>query len=434
LKKKYISILKYFSEDIWTITSDTVTGSRYYIITLVRVFILSIRGFVKDNCVQKASALTYYSLLSIVPTVAMAFGIAKGFGFEKSLREDIQEQFAGHEDIILWVTEFADKYLLSIKGGMIAGIGFIVLLWSVLKLLGSIEESFNEIWNIKRARSFIRMFSDYISLMLIAILFLVITGGLIVYINQRVESISLFSDVSSFFAIGIPYFLVWIVFTLLLYIMPNTQVNFSAALFGGIVSGTLFQILQYYYINFQIGVSQYNAIYGSFAAFPLFLIWLQTSWLIVMLGSEISFAFQNVKSFEFDLGNKPVCYSYKRFVSLAVCRRVIADFIEAKPPSDAATLSYELKLPIRLITDVLFGLVSANVLSEIKGEDKVIMYQPARDVNQLYVSTVINMLEKDGASDIHLEETEKMKKLRSLLDRMNEELNSSQENILLKDI
>ena len=119
--------------------------------------------------------------------------------------------------------------------------------------------------------------------------------------------------------------------------MPNTQVNFSAALFGGIVSGTLFQILQYYYINFQIGVSQYNAIYGSFAAFPLFLIWLQTSWLIVMLGSEISFAFQNVKSFEFDLGNKPVCYAYKRFVSLAVCRRVIADFIEAKPPSDAAT-------------------------------------------------------------------------------------------------
>ena len=197
---------------------------------------------------------------------------------------------------------------------MIAGIGAIFLMWSVMNLLGSIEASFNDIWDIKRARSFIRKFSDYISLTIIAVLFLVSSGSMIVFINQQLQGVALISNVGSILFRFIPVALVWIVFTLLLYIMPNTKVKFSAALFGGIIAGTLFQILQYSYIHSQIGVSKYNAIYGSFAAFPLFLLWLQISWLIVMFGSELSFAAQNVRSFEFDSDTRTI-----RITSYNVC-------------------------------------------------------------------------------------------------------------------
>ncbi len=435
IRKRVSSIIKYFSEDIWKVSSRHADKKQFFFIRLAQIFILAVRGFIKDGCSVKASALTYYSLFSIVPLAAMAFGIAKGFGFEKNLEEQLQTRFAGQEDILIWVTNFADKYLLSIKGGMIAGIGAIFLMWSVMNLLGSIEASFNDIWDIKRARSFIRKFSDYISLTIIAVLFLVSSGSMIVFINQQLQGVALISNVGSILFRFIPVALVWIVFTLLLYIMPNTKVKFSAALFGGIIAGTLFQILQYSYIHSQIGVSKYNAIYGSFAAFPLFLLWLQISWLIVMFGSELSFAAQNVRSFEFDSDTRTISHNYKRVVALLISHRVISDFVQEKNAPTAEDLSYDLKLPIRLVNDILYDLVNVRVVSEIGvSKDKSIKYQPGKDINQLTIMNIIQSLEDYGSSDFHFEESSTLTEIRRLLLKMQSRLSHFPEDCLLKDI
>jgi len=435
LKSQLRAIHKFITEDIWRVTSENTSKRQFILIRIARILILALKGFLKDKCPQKASALTYYSLLSIVPVAAMAFGIAKGFGFEKTLQVELQNRFAGQEEVILWITEFADKYLLSIKGGMIAGIGFLVLMWSVMNVLGSIEQSFNDIWDIKRARSFVRKFSDYISILLVAILFLVSSGGMVVFINNQVQGVELFSYASPLLVAFFPFLLIWVVFTMVLYIMPNTKVKFSAALLGGIIAGTLFQLLQYYYIHFQIGVSRYNAVYGSFAAFPLFLIWLQTSWLIVLFGGEIAFATQNVRSYEFEYDTRNISHSYKRLVALLVSHSVVKRFIDGTRGLDGQGLSLELKLPIKLVQDVVYELMEAGVLVEVNAEDgKNIYYHPARDVGTLKVSDIIGTLENKGTSDFHGKESSALAQFRNILDQFQAKIRSTDTDVLLRDI
>ncbi|TAJ14769.1 YihY/virulence factor BrkB family protein [Marinilabiliaceae bacterium JC017] len=402
---------------------------------MARIVILAIRGFIKDNCPQKASALTYYSLLSIVPVAAMAFGIAKGFGFEKNLRTELENKFSGQEEVVSWIMDFADKYLLSIKGGMIAGIGFAVLLWSVMNVLGNIEQSFNEIWEVKKSRSFIRKFSDYVSFMLVGILFLVSSSSMVVFVSNKGTNIELYRFASSFIGMILPYLLIWIVFTFLIVIMPNTRVKLSSALIGGIIAGTLFQVVQYSYIHFQIGMSRYNAVYGSFAAFPLFLIWLQISWLIVLFGAELSFASQNVKNFEFESDTRNISYSYKRQVTLLLARIIIQRFINGEKAPGAESLSFDLKLPIRLVKDVLYELTEAGVICEIQGDDeKDTAYHPGKDINELSISMVIQMVENRGSADFHFEDSDELNILRNVLNRFDDIIAKMPENCLLKDI
>ncbi|MBI9062190.1 MAG: YihY/virulence factor BrkB family protein [Marinilabiliaceae bacterium] len=435
MKSQLRAIHKFITEDIWRVTSENTSKGQFILIRIARILILAVKGFFKDKCLQKASALTYYSLLSIVPVAAMAFGIAKGFGFKQVLEKELQSRFAGQEDIILWVTEFADKYLLSIKGGMITGVGFLVLMWSVMNVLGSIEEYFNEIWDIKRARSFVRKFSDYISILIVAVLFIVSSGSMLVLINNQVQGVVLFSFASPFLVKLFPYMLIWVVFTMVLYIMPNTKVKFSAALLGGIIAGTLFQLLQYYYIHFQIGVSRYNAVYGSFAAFPLFLFWLQTSWLIVLFGAEVGFATQNVKSYEFEYDTRNISFSYKRLVALLITHKVVKLFVQGQKGMDNQELSLELKLPIKLVQDVVYELINAEVLAEVNALDgKKVFYLPAKDINSLKVSTILSLLEQRGTSDFHGQESTTLAQFRNILGHFQAKITSSKTDVLLRDI
>ncbi|NPA36132.1 MAG: YihY/virulence factor BrkB family protein [Chlorobi bacterium] len=429
--------IRYLNEDIWRIQSDDTSKRQFFIIKVIRILFLSIKGFINDNCQLKASALTFYSLLSVVPVVAMIFGIAKGFGFEERIRFLLESNISDphQEEIVNWIVDFAVKYLEATPGGQIAGIGLAILLWAVMKVLGNIEDSFNDIWEVKRSRSFIRKFSDYIALMLLSVLFLVSSSGMLVFISQQIKGITLFRYVSPIAVMLLPYLIIWLVFTLLLYIMPNKRVKFNAALFGGIISGTMFQLLQYAYIHSQMWVSKYNAIYGSFAALPLFLIWIQLSWLIVLFGAELSFAYQNYKSFEFDADIKRISHRYKRLMYLLIVHHIIKRFENGEEPVNTMQLSINLKLPIRLVNELVYELVESKVLSEVGTDSsKDVLYQPALDINKLRVFKVMEMVEARGRSDFHFNETPEMKHLRSVLSKFDDILSSSEENILLKDL
>lgn len=432
---KISKIRDFLSEEIWRIQYQDVSRKQFILVKIGRVLILAIREFINDKCPQKASALTYYSLLSIVPLAAMAFGVAKGFGFETALENQLLKSLYGQEEVVAWIMDFAHKYLSTIKGGMIAGVGFVMLLWSVMNVLGGIELSFNEIWEVKRSRSFIRKFSDYVSLMLIGLLFLVSSGSIIVNLSSSLEGAEVFKHFWAIFTTFAPYVLIWFIFSMLFYILPNTKVKFSAALVGGIIAGTLFQLTQYFYIYFQMGMSRYNAIYGSFAAFPLFLIWLQVSWVIVLLGAEISFAFQNVKSFEYESDTRTISYSYKKLLSIFIAQYIVKQFSKGEKAPTAEEISVELHLPIKLVMLQLFEMVEAGVISEIQTpKNQSNAFQPSLDIHRLTILKFIQMMERKGSSNFQSGQSAAITRLQEVLSHFETEVEKFPENILLKDI
>jgi len=181
-------------------------------------------------------------------------------------------------------------------------------------------------------------------------------------------------------------------------------------------------------------VSKYGAIYGSFAALPLFLIWLQLSWLVVLFGAELSFAHQNVETYEFEQECLSVSNSYKKLLSLLITHLLVKNFCKAVPPTDAEKISRTFDIPIRLVRQILFELVGAKILSEVKPDNKDVPYQPAIDVDKLTIKYVVEALEQRGISDIPIEKTAELDKLSNCLTAFSGTIEKSSANILLRDI
>jgi membrane protein len=229
--------------------------------------------------------------------------------------------------------------------------------------------------------------------------------------------------------------LIWALFTILYIIMPNTKVHFKAGLVGGVVAGTLYQIAQGAYISFQIGAAKYNAIYGSFAALPLFLMWVQISWWIVLFGAELSFANQNVDTYDYEPDCLEVSPRFKKLLTLQITHLLIKNFANGEKPVTDSQISTRLEMPIRLVHNILYDLVESGLVSEtITDEDKEIAYQPARDINKLTIQYVLEELEQSGTDIIPVAKTEGHRALSEALKNFSDAMESSPANKLLKDI
>ncbi|MEE9911729.1 MAG: YihY/virulence factor BrkB family protein [Deltaproteobacteria bacterium] len=442
LGKQFQKAVDFFKQDIWRIRRTSLTPGKSFFLNLARVLIVSIRGFDEDKCQLRASALTFYSLVSIVPVAAMAFGIAKGFGFEKVLEAQLRDKLAGHEDILANVIQFSHALLANTQGGIIAGIGLVVLIWAVLKLLGQIEYSFNDIWGVKEKRTLGRMFGDYLSLMLVCPVILILSGGVNVFVATQVNLIlekftilGPFSSLIFFLLRLLPYTLMWGLFTFVYMFMPNTRVKFSSALLAGIIAGTIFQIVQWVYVTFQIGVVSYNAIYGSFAALPLFLVWLQLSWLIVLYGAELSFAYQNADTYEFEPDALQASHRLRTLLSLQVTHHLIQNFVRGEKPATAQTVSNRLEIPIRFVNDILFNLVKSSILTMTESEDSGEHgYQPARDVNILTIHYVIDAMDQRGLNRMPFTPAPEFAALSASLEVFGKTIEKLPDNRLLKEL
>ena len=435
-------IISFVQHDIWRVRRSSLPPGKSLFLNLVRVLILSVRGFDEDKCRLRASALTFYSLISIVPVVAMAFGIAKGFGFDKLMEQQLRERLTGHEDILQRIMEFSNALLANTQGGLIAGIGLIILMWAVLKVLGQIEDSFNDIWGVKEKRPLGRMFGDYLSLILVCPVLLILSSGLTIFFTAQMTTIvekftflEVIGPAVFFFLKLLPYALLWGVFTFIYIFMPNTKVRFSSAFFAGIIAGSIFQIIQWVYITFQIGVAKYNAIYGSFAALPLFLVWLQLSWFIVLYGAELSFAFQNVDTYEFEPDALQASHRIKTLLALQITHHLVLNFARALPPSTAREISARLEIPIRFTNEILFGLKKSNILTTAKVEGNgELAYQPARDIGSLSIKDVIEALEKRGLNDVPFAHSPEFTSLSDALESFGKAVEKLPENKLLKEM
>ena len=435
-------IRRFLEYEVWRISTKTFPKYKIFLLRQLRVVLLAFRGSREDKVSLRASALTFYTMLSVVPVVAMVFGIAKGFGMQKMLQEELKKQFYGQEEVMEYIIDFANSFLESTRGGIIAGAGLVILFWSVMKVLGNIESSFNAIWQVRKPRVWFRKFSDYFSMMLVAPVLFILSSSSTVFITTQVEQIihevellGMISPLIFFLVKLIPYVLIWSLLTVIYMVMPNTKVNFRSALIAGIIAGTAFAFLQWIYVKFQIGVSRYNAIYGSFAALPLFLIWLQLSWRIVLLGAEISFADQNVERYEFEPDVLNISPFSKKVIVLMVSHQLIKNFEEGKPAYTTEYVSKTLEIPIRLASEAIYELQECGIITEVKTKnEKERAYQPAIDINKLSLSYVLEALEHKGVDKILTKETTLQHQLVKTLRDFQIAVQNNKGSTLIKDL
>jgi len=428
----------FFEKDIWKISVKDKHPMFSFLVKQSRILFIAARGFYEDKIQLRASALSFYTLFSIVPILALIFGIAQGFGLQEYLRTILSEKFHEHQDLLVMLLGFVEKYLGRINEGFITGIGLLILFWSVMQVLGNIESSFNGIWRIKKSRMFTRKFTDYISLVIIAPVLLIVASSFNV---SRLESISesipflrYLDSVIKILVTVLSFTLIWFVFTLIYIVIPNTKVKFIPALIAGVIAGTMFQLLQWGYVNFQSLLSGYGAIYGTFAALPLFMIWLELSWLIVLLGAEISYAYQNAVHYELEAVGLHVSQKDKKNVLLLVTKKIIRNFVDGRPAMNASEIAMALSIPVRTVRDVIYILLNSKIIIETINQDmREVSYQPAIDPSVISVSYVIDETDKLGHQVSFDHETPEKADISAIVESFYEDLRKSPKNVLLKD-
>ena len=394
----------FFSTGLWSEQLDTLPKRKAMPVRFLRALTASVAAFFKDECMLRASALTFYTLLSIVPVFAIMFGIAKGFSLDKLLEKELMGQLAGQEQVLQRILAFSRNLLENTKGGLIAGVGVVMMFWAAIKVLGNIEVALNAMWDIRKQRTWWRRFSDYIAVMILSPVLLIVAGGVTVFIRTQVSAIA------EKFALGgvtgplvlaalklSPLILICALFTLIYMTMPNTRVPFKPALGGGIIGAILFQIVQWAYIEFQVGVANYNAIYGSFAALPLFFVWVQTSWTLVLFGAELCYAFQTADTYCSATGCPGLRPHEKKLLSLRIAHLVIQEFSAGRAPSTVPHISQRLRIPAGRVQELVDELRQSGIFTETRTrKNRTPAFQPATDISRLSLQRVIEALEHAG--------------------------------------
>ena len=439
MKNKVDRLIDFINYDIWCMHPERDLPKRkFFLIRQIRTIVLAVRGFFDDNCMLRASALTFYTLMSIVPLFALAFGFAKGFGYDEVLKRELIENFQAYDKVVNKIIHFSDKMLDNTRGGLIAGVGVFVLLWTVVKLLGNIETAFNGIWGVKRGRTFIRKIVDYVVILFIATIFLVTASSANVYVTSFLGQYTetLFDPLIYVILKFIPFLLIWFVFFFIYIVIPNVKVTIKTALVSGIIAGTLFQLLQWIYIGFQFSMTKYNAIYGSFAALPLFLMWLEFSWMIVLFGAELAYANQNVGTYDYEPEAKNASVYMRRLVALYIVAVVCKNFDKCLPPLGDDDFSSDLDIPPSLVRKVVYDLVQCNILIKVLVDDNedVVVYSPAINPEKLTIKYVCDKLDKYGSNNVPMKERTELVGIKRCLENFDKSSLGSDLNTLLKDV
>lgn len=428
------NIIKYVTEDIWRKHEYEYKSKKVrWAVRQFKVILFMFQGFGEHSIMARSAALSFYTLLAVVPVAALFFGISKGLGVEKVFNEYLYGQFPANAEVVDQFIEVAHGALQRTKGGIIASVGLVVLLWTAMKVFGNIESAFNRIWEVKKSRSIARKFSDYTALIFITPVLLTVSNSMILYVRSVLPLAD--SVIGDWFFWVLSLISMWIMFALVYKLMPNTKVKLASALSAGIMAGTAFQIFQVIYLYIQSSVTTYNAIYGSFAAIPLFLIWLQTSWQILLIGAELSFAYQNVGNYEYEKLVSDISYDYRKKIIVTVMYVISRNFIDQKPALSSDLIAKNLGIPVRMAREALFDLEKAELIVSIYNDrHKTNSYLPAIDITKLTMVDVIMRVENRGGHVLNIEQSKEFVTIENMTDKLNQLLGDSGENIPLIDI
>lgn len=431
--------------DIITFFTDTVfrKGAGEYrnpvarwAVRQYKLLFYTVQGLSSHGTMVRSAALTFYTLMSLVPVVALVFAVVKGFGLAEGLEQNLYEVLPQSPEVIDYVVGFAQKALARTQGGWVALVGVLTLFWAVIKVFGSIEDAFNNIWEVRSTRSAARKYGDYIAVVVVAPILWVISSSMGNYAAEILgvagsPTLEVLSRAGSLVV-------AWVMFTFIYVVLPSTKVRFTAALTAGVVAGTAFVLFQWGYVYLQRWMTSYNAIYGSFAALPLFLLWMQISWEILLLGGELSFAYQNVARFDEERESLLVSYDCRRKLMVGVMVLVSRAFRDGRGAVSFSEIRDRLDVPTRIMNNILYTLVQARMLNEIRteGTDYDLEYAPARDISTLRVYDILSAVDSHGfgRDTIDMRSNRELRRCAEVVERLKDVTRASAENVLLTEL
>ncbi|MBD5264288.1 MAG: YihY/virulence factor BrkB family protein [Bacteroides sp.] len=396
LYDKGMNFANYFWTGIWKETSDSNK------VRWLKVANLSIRSFLDRDLQSRSMSLTYSTVLAIVPAFALLLAIGRGFGLQDLLEQQLYTNFPAQKQVIGFGLKFVDSYLKEASSGMFVGIGIVFLLWTLISLLSYIESAFNMIWDIKHDRSLYQKVTDYIAICLMVPVLMICSSGASIFMSATIQDNMHFAFLTPFLNIALeasPVVLAWLAFSLSFCLIPNTKVKFKYAAIAGAICAIVFQILQMLFVNGQIYVSKYNAIYGSFAFLPLLLIWLQLSWLILLFGCVLTYSLQNVFAFNFIGDASTMSENYERKVTIILAAAIVDRFKNNKTPFTRGQLSFYYDIPIRVVSHLCDQLYKARIINFVILPDDKVGIAPAMETGELSVGELLRRLDAVGDSN-----------------------------------
>ncbi len=430
------------NSDIWKTPLDQLSAKKVYLIRQFRIAYLLFMGIRKDGIYIKASALTFFTILSVIPMVALAFGISKGFGLHDELRAEIITQFQNQEQVMNWILDFANNTLEQTSGGWLAGVGVALLFYTVGQLLTYVESIFNSFWKVEHTRVWYRQLTDYLAVIIMVPVLFIAASSVTVLANTRLNEVLLrneglenLSPLITVLVRLIPFILMCAITIAAYLVMPNARVRVRPAIVAGLLAGIALQLIQIFYIQMQVGASKLGTLYGSFAAVPLMMIWVQMSWVVVLIGAQLSYYLQNITRHEFEFDVQTVSPKQKKRLSLLIMKTLVKDFIKGVKPRGSEEISMELSIPVRSVRESLLALRDATLVTEVYGEvNDTYYYQPATDINKMTLAFVMDKLDNSGSTHKNVINNTDYRKIDTALSKLEALIESSETNVLLRDL
>ncbi|MDE6010410.1 MAG: YihY/virulence factor BrkB family protein [Muribaculaceae bacterium] len=429
--RRAINFYQYCTVGVWREPRNTM------FVRIVKTANLSVRSFLDRGLQMKSAALTYSSALAIVPAIALLLAIGRGFGFQDIISSSLYEYFPAQHQALETAMGFVDSYLKEAANGIFVGIGVVVLLYTLVSLLSTVEEAFNNVWDIKKDRTLYQKVTDYIAICLLVPILMVCSSGVSIFMSTLVQNnlaLRIFTPLINVALEAAPLVLAWLAFTLSYFLIPNTKVQFKYAAIAGAICAVAFQILQLLFVNGQIYVSKYNAIYGSFAFLPLLLVWMQLSWLILLFGCVLTYAMQNIFAFNFLGDVTTVSADYRRKVLLVVTAAIFQRFEQHLAPLTRHDLSTMYDIPIRMVGDLTFSLHKAGLIYYVVLPDEEQGFAPATDAGTLSVGDLFRRIDALGDTDFIPRFNKIYEALVERVDQLNQEAWERADDIRVIDV
>lgn len=433
LYSKALKWYAYASNGVWNDTRNNLG------VKIIKTLNLSVRSFLNGDLQIRACALTYQTVLAVVPALALAFAIGRGFGFQNMMEEMLIKNFPAQRTALREAFGFVDSYLNQSSEGLFVGVGIIFLLYTLISLLTYVEDAFDLIWGVKQGRTLWRKLTDYTSILMILPILMICAAGFMMYVSNFVQSVIPSGFLTpliklSFDAASVA--LVWLFFAAAYKLIPNAKVKFSNALLAGVLAGSAFCVLQWLFVTGQVYVTRYNAIYGSFSFLPLLLIWLQLVWTITLSGAIICFSSQSIFEFSFAADAAKISPAYKWKVLLAVMSVIVNRFVNQQPPMTSHQIAVNYGLPVSLVNDAVNRLHSAGLILEVMvgSRDDMPAFSPAVEVNLITLSMIFDKVGGLGTSNFIPGFDRRFSALTAALDELKKKFGDNCNTIFIKDL
>lgn len=398
LINRCIDFWNYCTSGVWNDSRKT------WQVNLLKTINLSVSSFLSHDLQSRACALTYRTLLALVPALALLLAIGRGFGLQQILQDQLIKYFPSQHTVLNAAFGFVDSYLKEASGGVFVGIGIVFLLWTLISLLSSVEDCFNNIWQIVRGRLFWRKVTDYLAIFLILPVIMICASGLQLFMTTSLKTLLPYDFIDSALPVlldCLSIVLTWLFFAGSYMLIPNTKVKPIPAIIAGVAVGSAYQILQWLFVSGQMYVAKYNAIYGSFSFLPLLLLWLQLVWLFTLIGGVLCYASQNISEYNFSEKINRISTNYRLQIAIVIMGIISKRFYEEKQPVSASEISQTYAIPINLVRPLVTKLNAAKLVNYLQSDDNDLTnhpLQPALEITDLTVGEVADRLFNTGES------------------------------------